>query len=1049
MSKKLEGWDIIFQKDPEEPKIYIDNSLKKKKIISISLLLLVIISLFLVIIIKISQNSGNDQEKSLTPKDSYKTLYNDSEIKVHPNDHKTYEIIEFKTSKNKFILISDPYTYDSGIAIKTKFGYYTSIIDGFAHYAEHIFFGGSKKYLAFNLNDLISNFNGVSEAFTAHEETVFEFFSANEHIDIIMRYISSFITEPLLNETFIKTEINSINSEYEIYNNSYDVITDILIDNSNKKHPFSYSTTNHCGNNKTLDIDSKTLINYLKNYYNIIFKPENCIYIIYGNENIENLKYYAYQYFNFFLNQPDKDFMDKFDKLLKDSINEKVFDEGELGKLVFFNSLRETSIISFIFYVPRKKSDYINYKSIFYFLLNSNKKGSLIHYLRNFNFATHLDFLEISSFENYELNGFTIFLTFTGYNNYNKVIEAVFASINAFKNQNNEVLIKNYFDIYYSNLINTEFFGPSFPDNIEDILQNYNLFGLKNILGNKYIETGNTEKIKNYLNNYSPNNSFIIIDSPNFTISDPKQLKFTNNFKNPYKLEVLDEKIIKNLEEISKIEDYDFLIREINQDFSKLNTTSEIPCYKKKPPNCEYDEYNNINESYEPYLIKKNTKILSFMKIDRSYGKPLIKGYIKINLNNNEVKNYFNTNERNALFHLYILSFKYLFTFSTLNEGGSEIEFTSNSQDKIEITFTTYNDLLNKIIDFIIDFFNNPIEQNFFLTLKELYYFENSKNKDDPLSEFYKEVIETFKQFISVNSIYNEFSKEHIEEANYDEFKKVFKKINEIKTYLTYLTHGDISYENAVLTTEKLSKLIPDSNVILTSSSKFEVDIPYNSSILFSTKSNYIYQNQGQIAIFYEYNQTLKSYFFAYIYCVRNLFFYYLRTERGSGYSVKVNSLNIFGKNYIIFYAIGLIYSPEKMERLFNEAIQKSFTIKCPNLNNMFEYFQREEYEYFNDKFNDLITIINEKEYPDILYSKNFNSKITYENIIEKIRPILIDNPKRITILTHKGSITDEELKSQESELDKFYYLNKNIGNKLVNDIYYLKIYAKEKNITM
>ena len=220
--------------------------------------MLVIISLFLVIIIKISQNSGNDQEKSLTPKDSYKTLYNDSEIKVHPNDHKTYEIIEFKNSKNKFILISDPYTYDSGIAIKTKFGYYTSIIDGFAHYAEHIFFGGSKKYLAFNLNDLISNFNGVSEAFTAHEETVFEFFSENEHIDIIMRYISSFITDPLLNETFIKTEINSINSEYEIYNNSYDVITDILIDNSNKKHPFSYSTTNHCGNNKTLDIDSKT-----------------------------------------------------------------------------------------------------------------------------------------------------------------------------------------------------------------------------------------------------------------------------------------------------------------------------------------------------------------------------------------------------------------------------------------------------------------------------------------------------------------------------------------------------------------------------------------------------------------------------------------------------------------------------------------------------------------------------------------------------------------------------------------------------------------------
>ena len=66
--------------------------------------------------------------------------------------------------------------------------------------------------------------------------------------------------------------------------------------------------------------------------------------------------------------------------------------------------------------------------------------------------------------------------------------------------------------------------------------------------------------------------------------------------------------------------------------------------------------------------------------------------------------------------------------------------------------------------------------------------------------------------------------------------------------------------------------------------------------------------------------------------------------------------------------------------------------------------------------------------------------------VIEKIKPLIIDFPKRIGILYHRGDITEKELNKEISDIDKFYYLNNEIVNEINNDINYLDKFKLNQN---
>ena len=70
---------------------------------------------------------------------------NDSDFVKPKSLTKKFELIHLKGTNYSFILVQDPKTVKAGVEIRTKFGFNTEPIDGFAHYAEHVFFPRYRK----------------------------------------------------------------------------------------------------------------------------------------------------------------------------------------------------------------------------------------------------------------------------------------------------------------------------------------------------------------------------------------------------------------------------------------------------------------------------------------------------------------------------------------------------------------------------------------------------------------------------------------------------------------------------------------------------------------------------------------------------------------------------------------------------------------------------------------------------------------------------------------------------------------------------------------
>ena len=135
------------------------------------------------------------------------------------------------------------------------------------------------------------------------------------------------------------------------------------------------------------------------------------------------------------------------------------------------------------------------------------------------------------------------------------------------------------------------------------------------------------------------------------------------------------------------------------------------------------------------------------------------------------------------------------------------------------------------------------------------------------------------------------------------------------------------------------------------------------------------------------------------------------------------------------------------MDRLINGAIKESFTFKKCQVSNIIKHLENKEniHYYADNKFRQLI---------GYMYSHNFknmkvnlkNNNMTYESIIEDLQDVFVNKPKRISILNHRGDITDEELDEQKNELDKNYFLNSVIENVVTDQTDFLKQYAQWNN---
>ena len=532
MERELKGKDEVLINDIDEKEFSNTGKEKKiKRIIIFSIILLVIAVIILIIVLALKKSDDNEK---------YEILLSDSKFEKPKNFLKQYEFIKIKDSKYKFFLVHDPKTVSAGIEFRTNFGFTTDVIDGFAHYAEHIFFEGTEEINEYNITNLVDQYDEFNNAYTSYEETVFQFFGAQNTFDTLLDYISKFIKNPVLNETKFMTEINAVTSQHDSYNTSWRTESDILMENANPEHGLSQTITGHTGDNKTIGIYSPKIIgDYLKNYFRTIFKPENCVFLLYSSLSLEEMREYAQKYFNFNLKKPSDDFNEMFNKKIK-ALENPVFTKEQIGKFIVYNASREIPILMVVFQITEEKKKYIDASTIMSYLFNGKKEGSLQHFLLKNNYISGLFFYNDGDFRKYELFEFFFELTKKGIDQIDIIIKALFAYINNIKEDKNlDELLKNAKLIAQMNFKNKEEKKTILPDDIDNILYRNFYYGEKNILGNPIDDFYSKKRIDEVFKELSPDNCFIIIDTP-YEISSSflttSELNYTKNFNTPYKM---------------------------------------------------------------------------------------------------------------------------------------------------------------------------------------------------------------------------------------------------------------------------------------------------------------------------------------------------------------------------------------------------------------------------------------------------------------------------------------------------------------------------------
>ncbi|CAG2101366.1 unnamed protein product [Medioppia subpectinata] len=137
---------------------------------------------------------------------------------VKPNDDKRdYKAIVL-TNGLKVLLISDRETDKSAAALTVGVGSMSDprVVQGLAHFAEHMLFLGTKKYPDDNdYFKYITSNGGFANAYTAQSNTTYYFDISTNYISEALDRFSQFFVEPLFTESATDREINAVQSEYE------------------------------------------------------------------------------------------------------------------------------------------------------------------------------------------------------------------------------------------------------------------------------------------------------------------------------------------------------------------------------------------------------------------------------------------------------------------------------------------------------------------------------------------------------------------------------------------------------------------------------------------------------------------------------------------------------------------------------------------------------------------------------------------------------------------------------------------------------------------
>jgi insulysin len=316
-------------------------------------------------------------------------------------------------------LVSDPDVHRSAAALSVGVGHLHDPKEkqGLAHYLEHMLFLGTTKYPEVgSYKKYLDERSGASNAYTAGNMTNYFFQVSHEGFDEALDRFSDFFKAPLFDKTYAKREVKAVNNEHE-KNKLNDGWRGNFIANlvSEPGHPLAQFGT---GDKNTLAGDNRPdLLSFYEKYY----AASNMKLAMISNAPLEILVAKAQKYFSSIENRPVKipEISSEFRKALKNEY-----------RLLTIKTIKDVRSLEIDFPTIRLLDHKASKPaSVVGSVLGYEGKGSLLSKLKEEGLVLGLSAGGGSSHPNINSFGISISLTEKGLNEYERILEMVFAYI--------------------------------------------------------------------------------------------------------------------------------------------------------------------------------------------------------------------------------------------------------------------------------------------------------------------------------------------------------------------------------------------------------------------------------------------------------------------------------------------------------------------------------------------------------------------------------------------------------------------------------------------
>ncbi len=166
---------------------------------------------------------------------------------------------------------------------------------GFAHFFEHMMFRGTDKYPKDKFNDVLKSIGADNNAYTSDDKTIYHTVASAEALETIIDLESDRFMNLKYTEEDFKIEAGAILGEYNKNSSSpFMTIEEKVRDAAFTKHTYKHTTMGFLKDIEDMPNQYQYSLEFFKRWY----RPENCIVVVVGDFNQENLialakKYYA------------------------------------------------------------------------------------------------------------------------------------------------------------------------------------------------------------------------------------------------------------------------------------------------------------------------------------------------------------------------------------------------------------------------------------------------------------------------------------------------------------------------------------------------------------------------------------------------------------------------------------------------------------------------------------------------------------------------------------------------------------------------------------